>query len=275
MSNIRRIRYQQAVRKTTFRKRSEQKFFSLTMFILLVAGVLMGFNLFSSQAEVAEQPATPTIPEIKIKPPMLQPGPTVAAVKIVNIAEKKYGFEPLVGIVSGHRGYDPGAVCPDGLTEAAVNYGIALEVIDLLNRQGIRADLLDEFDDRLTEYEADALVSIHADSCTIAGATGFKVARVTDSAIPEAEDQLVACLNENYAVYTGLPQHPASITDNMTDYHAFREIARHTPGAIIETGFLLDDRYLLEYKPKILARGIAAGIICFLDAALLKATDLP
>lgn len=245
------------------------------MLILLVTGVLMGFNLFRSQAKLVEQPAAPTMPEIKINPPAIHPGPTVAAVKIVNIAEKKYGFEPLVGIVSGHRGYDPGAVCPDGLTEAEINYRIALEVIDLLDRQRIRVDLLDEFDDRLTEYEADALVSIHADSCTIAGATGFKVARVTDSAIPEAEDQLVACLNENYAAYTGLPQHPASITDNMTDYHAFREIARHTPGAIIETGFLLDDRYLLEHKPKILARGIAAGIICFLDSTYLKVDDLP
>jgi hypothetical protein len=37
-----------------------------------------------------------------------------------------------------------------------------------------------------------------------------------------------------------------------------------TPGAIIELGFLLDDRDLLENKPKILARGVAAGILCFL-----------
>ncbi len=97
------------------------------------------------------------------------------------------------------------------------------------------------------------------------GATGFKVARVTHSAIPEAEDRLVTCLNQEYATYTGLRQHPASITDGMTNYHAFNEITPLTPGAIIETGFLLDDRHLLQYKPKVVARGIAAGILCFLE----------
>jgi N-acetylmuramoyl-L-alanine amidase len=126
-------------------------------------------------------------------------------------------------------------------------------------------DLLDEYDDRLTDYQARALVSIHADSCNIPGATGFKVARVTNSAIPEAEDALVACINQEYAAQTGLPLHPASITDNMTNYHAFNEIHPSTPGAIIETGFLLDDRFILESRPKVVARGIAAGILCFLE----------
>jgi N-acetylmuramoyl-L-alanine amidase len=239
------------------------------MLILLTAGVMMGFSLFNSKAKSPENLSVTAIPEIKIQPPAVETGPTAIAVSIADISTKRrYEFEPLVGIVSGHKGYDPGAVCADGLTEAETNYKVALEVINLLERQGVRADLLDEFDTRLTEYKADALVSIHADSCSVPGATGFKVARVTDSAIPEAEDQLVACLNHNYAAYTGLPQHPASITDNMTNYHAFREIDHYTPGAIIEIGFLLDDRYLLEHKPKIVARGVAAGILCFLEMAV-------
>jgi N-acetylmuramoyl-L-alanine amidase len=172
----------------------------------------------------------------------------------------------LVGIVAGHAGYDPGAVCPDGLTEAEINLRVAEEVVDLLQRRHIKVDLLDEFDDRLDGYQADALVSIHADSCTVPGASGFKAARVTLSAIPEAEDQLVRCLVNEYGKITGLPEHSASITDNMTDYHAFREIASTTPGAIIETGFLLDDRAILERNPKLVARAIATGILCFLDA---------
>jgi N-acetylmuramoyl-L-alanine amidase len=126
-------------------------------------------------------------------------------------------------------------------------------------------DLLEEFDDRLTDYRADALVSIHADSCDIPGATGFKVARVTDSAIPDAEDRLVNCLYQEYEATTGLPRHPSSITDNMTNYHAFREIDQYTPGAIIEAGFLLDDQDLLVRRPKLVARGIAAGVVCFLE----------
>ena len=172
---------------------------------------------------------------------------------------------PLVGIVAGHAGYDPGAVCLDGLTEAEINLAIAQEVVKLLHSRNVDTDLLEEFDTRLTNYQADALVSIHADSCNVPGATGFKVARVTLSAIPEAEDQLVNCLITEYSKITRLPEHTASITDNMTDYHAFREIASLTPGAIIETGFLLEDRAILERNPRLVARGIAAGILCFLN----------
>jgi N-acetylmuramoyl-L-alanine amidase len=173
---------------------------------------------------------------------------------------------PRVGVVAGHAGYDPGAVCPDGLTEAEVNLAIAQEVARLLSRKGYYVDLMEEYDDRLTGYRADALVSIHADSCDVPGASGFKVARVTDSAIPEAEDRLVACIYREYEATTGLPRHPSSITDNMTNYHAFREIDHYTPGAIIEAGFLLDDRDLLVRRPKVAGRGIAAGVVCFLEA---------
>jgi N-acetylmuramoyl-L-alanine amidase len=172
---------------------------------------------------------------------------------------------PRVGIVAGHSGYDPGAVCPDGTTEADVTMTIAEEVVALLARKGYQVDLLKEYDERLTGYRANALVSIHADSCDVPGASGFKVARVTDSAIPEAEDRLVACLYREYQAETGLVRHPSSITDNMTSYHAFREIDYYTPGAIIETGFLLDDYDLLVQRPKVVARGVAAGVVCFLE----------
>ncbi len=173
--------------------------------------------------------------------------------------------QPLVGIVSGHSGSDSGAVCPDGLTEVAINRTIAQEVVNLLRLKGVDALLLQEFDPRLQGLRANALVSIHADSCNVPGATGFKVARVTDSAIPQAEDALVQCIIKKYGSETGLPLHPGSVTDDMTNYHAFRDIDAQTPGAIIETGFMLDDRYLLEKRPKVVARGITLGILCFLD----------
>jgi len=236
--------------------------YSFFMALLVLGAIVVGIQLFYS----TEQPE-PASTNIEISAPDIntfnapQLAPTVGAIQIKQQASLP---QYRVGIVSGHKGYDPGAVCDDGLTEATVNYNVAVEVVNLLSRKGIQTDLLDEFDDRLTGYQADALVSIHADSCNILGATGFKVARITDSAIPEAEDYLVGCLNQEYGRYTGLPQHYASITDNMTNYHAFREIDHQTPGAIIEMGFMLDDRYLLEQKPKILARGIAAGILCFL-----------
>ncbi len=251
MSKMGRFKDNQAIRETTL-IRSQRAMFSLVMLTVVLAIVAIGILLFA--------PSLRSWAEIKIDPPAVS---TVGPILVVSEAIDP--TKPLVGIVSGHKGYDPGAVCPDGLSETDINYTIAGEVVSLLNRRGIQAHLLEEYDDRLTEYQADALVSVHADSCNIPGASGFKVARVTHSAIPDAEDRLVACLNQEYATYTGLPQHFASITDGMTDYHAFNEIAPHTPGAIIEVGFLLDDRFLLESKPKIVARGIAAGIICFLE----------
>jgi N-acetylmuramoyl-L-alanine amidase len=232
--------------------------FSLAIIVLVVMGVLMGFRLFGPESRREIKIAQPATTEARSTPAL---APTVSIAD--NPLPTRDPFKPLVGIVSGHRGYDPGAVCPDGLTEAEVNYRTALEVVDLLERRGVQAVLLEEFDARLEGFQADALVSLHADSCMVAGASGFKVARATDSAIPEAEDKLVVCLYQEYGQYTGLPEHLSSVTDNMTNYHAFREIDRMTPGAIIELGFLLDDRYLLENKPKILARGVAAGILCF------------
>ncbi len=231
-----------------------QIIFWVVMLALAIGTLMIGFNLFEPTKKILIAPPQ------KINP--VQVAPTVGT--MVDDFSATNSAKKIVGIVSGHKGYDPGAACDDGLTEAVINYSVAVEVVDLLNRRGIQTDLLNEFDDRLKGYKADALVSIHADSCNVAGASGFKVARVTDSAIPQAEDHLVACLNQEYGRYTGLPQHPGSITDNMTDYHAFREIDAQTPGAIIEIGFLLDDRVILETKPKIIARGIAAGIICFL-----------
>jgi N-acetylmuramoyl-L-alanine amidase len=233
--------------------------FSLAFIIMVFMGVLMGFRLFGPEERQEIRIAQPTIVEI-VPTPVLAPTVCVAA----NPLPTRDPFRPLVGIVSGHRGNDSGAVCPDGLTEADVNYRVAQEVTNLLDRRGVQSVVLDEFDDRLDNFLADVLVSLHADSCMYPDATGFKVARATDSAIPEAEDKLVACLYQEYGQYTGLPEHLSSVTDNMTNYHAFREIDRMTPGAIIELGCLLDDRELLENKPKVLARGVAAGILCFL-----------
>ncbi len=258
MSKAQRFKHSQTIRHTTI-KRGQQTLFSITVIILLIAGTLIGFellgiNLFELNGEEQAQD------EIKIAPPVRSAG---GQFTIVDNSINSPEF--LVGIVSGHKGYDPGAICSDGLSEVDINYTIAVEVVSLLKRRGVQADLLDEYDDRLSNYQANALVSIHSDSCNIPGASGFKIARVTDSAIPEAEDRLVRCLNQEYAAYTDLSPHPASITDGMTNYHAFNEIDPYTPGAIVETGFMLDDRYLLEHKPKIVARGIAAGILCFLE----------
>lgn len=172
-----------------------------------------------------------------------------------------------VGILAGHSGpqNDPGAVCADGLREVDINLAVAERVVAMLREQGCAVDLLEEFDDRLAGYRADVFLSIHSDSCDIPEASGFKVARVSHSAIPEIEDRLVECLYQEYGEATGLPRHDFSITPDMHEYHAFMEIAPQTPGAIIELGFMLSDRDILVNEPDRLAMGIVFGLLCFLE----------
>jgi len=172
---------------------------------------------------------------------------------------------PKVGIVAGHYGFDSGAICPDGLQEVEINLAIAEKVVALLRRKGYQVELLGEFDEAILGYQANAFVSLHSDSCDIPGASGFKVARVTNSAVPEEEDRLVECLWDEYEKWTGLARHEDSITLHMRQYHAFRKIDPETPGAIIEMGFMLDDRNILLYEQQKVARGIASGVICFLE----------
>jgi N-acetylmuramoyl-L-alanine amidase len=174
---------------------------------------------------------------------------------------------PLIGIVAGHSGWeDPGAVCPDGLTEVSVNLDVATRVKEKLAAAGFDVDLLDEFDGRLEGYRALALVSIHADSCQFIddNATGFKVAGALANLNPEKSSRLAACLSSRYAQVTGLRFHPGSVSAHMTSYHAFDEIDLDTTAAIIETGFMNLDRTMLTQQPDLLAEGIAQGVLCYI-----------
>ncbi len=166
-----------------------------------------------------------------------------------------------IGLIAGHSGNDSGAVCPDGLTEAEVNLRVAELAAEGLRRRGMRVEILEEFDRRLSGYRADALVSIHSDSCQV-DFSGFKAANEEGGS--EASVRLTTCLWDEYEAATGLSRHPSTITLNMTRYHAFREISSHTPASIIELGFLSADRKLLTGQPDRAARGIINGILCFL-----------
>jgi N-acetylmuramoyl-L-alanine amidase len=177
---------------------------------------------------------------------------------------------PVIGIVAGHsgNGQDVGAVCPDelgGITEVEINMDIATRVRDKLAAAGYEVDLLAEFDNRLTDYQGMALVSIHADSCQYINeeATGFKVAAAMSTTYPEQATRLTNCIRERYASMTGLIFHPGSITSDMTEYHAFSEINQNTPAAIIEVGFMNKDRLDLINRSDTLADGIVSGILCY------------
>lgn len=168
-----------------------------------------------------------------------------------------------IGIIAGHKGFDSGAVCADGLTEAAINADLANKLMANLQARGVRAEILDEFDARLTGYSATALISIHADSCQYVNdlATGFKISgsSFTDST------QLSICMEQAYSAATQLDYHANTITADMANYHAFREIALGTPAIIIEVGFMYLDRDLLTNNTDPVVTGLINGVTCFLE----------
>ncbi len=197
--------------------------------------------------------------------PLFQPGQTNG---------ESFGSEtPVVtlhvGLVVGHWGHDVGAICPDslgGFREVDINYTIADLTRQYLQAEGVKVDLLKEFDERLKGYAGDALISIHADTCEYIPelGTGFKIAEAVDNKRPEQAARLMACMKNRYGSATGL-RYDHRITPDMTSYHAFSEVDPNTPAVIIETGYMNQDRELLTKNPSLVARGITAGIMCFLN----------
>jgi N-acetylmuramoyl-L-alanine amidase len=186
---------------------------------------------------------------------------------VVNLPTATASPRPRIGLVAGHwgNGDDSGAVCPDGKTEVELNLQIATRVQAILNKEGYDVDLLKEFDPKLTEYRALALISIHNDSCDFINeqATGFKVSAAKSSVFPEKATRLTACMSQRYQAITGLQFHYGSVTKDMTDYHAFNEIHSDTTAAIIETGFMNLDSEILFKRTDQVAEGVASGILCF------------
>jgi N-acetylmuramoyl-L-alanine amidase len=227
-------------------------------------GLMSGFLTERVIDEITSSQLQPTPPFLP-----LQPSPTARPTL-------------RVGIVAGHSGNDPGAVCSEelgGYREVDINLAIANLTREYLITEGYEVDLLAEFDQRLIGYRALALVSIHADSCQYINdqATGFKVASALSTNYPEQATRLTNCLRARYASVTNLPFHPGSVTADMTSYHAFGEIDSQTPAAIIEVGFMNLDRLILTQQPDLLARGITDGLLCFLrnESINLEPTNTP
>lgn len=222
------------------------------------------FTLFSPDNLFSGQMLTRAFEAWQANPTLMAPVSTAAISQNVN----------RIGIVSGHWKSDSGAVCQNGLTEEQVNLLIASLVQQELTAEGFQVDLLEEFDSRLSQYKAIALVSIHADTCEYINdaATGFKVAAAMDSAYPDNAARLTNCLIDRYAATTGLP-FKTNTTIDMTSYHAFGEINTETTAAIIETGYLNLDQQILTQEPELIAQGIVDGILCFIRNENLTPTQ--
>lgn len=231
----------------------------VVLFLLIGAGLMAGVYLYFSPASGVAQVVAAESADASHSAAFVKRVPAKPVTQRLAQSPGPIRF----GIIAGHKGNDSGAVCADGLTEAQVNEDIAVQVVAALQAMGVTADLLDEFDPRLDNYSATGLVSIHADSCDYINdlATGFKVAgsSFTDSS------HLSICIEDHYRQVTQMNYHSNTITPHMTDYHAFRKIARGMPAVIIEVGFMNLDREWLTQRSDALAGAITEGINCYLD----------
>ncbi len=190
---------------------------------------------------------------------------------------------PRVGIQAGHsQTYN----APDELSalrasigayqgdwdEWIINEDIARRVGTILRRNGVTVDLLPTTVP--IHYEADVFVALHGDVAQDDTLSGFKATRGEWATSKLRDDTLVADLVEEYVTGTGLPEHRATISDNMMEYYAFNykkyehSVDPSTPAAILEMGFLSNDgdRKLLQQQPDRIASAIAAGVMRFLES---------
>ncbi|MBM2810148.1 MAG: cell wall hydrolase/autolysin [Chloroflexi bacterium] len=189
-----------------------------------------------------------------------------------------------VGLQVGHwltnqvpdelRRLSPGSSA-GGWAEWQVAHMIATRTAEILEAAGFEVDLLPTTIP--ARYRAHAFVAIHLDGDISGAMHGYKLARSGFSSIPEADDEFIRTMYQEYGDATGLPRDSdAHISRRMIYYYAFNTrryahaVDLGTPTAIIETGFLTNasDRAFLTGRPEVAARGIANGIMRFLDREL-------
>ncbi|MFQ6058319.1 MAG: N-acetylmuramoyl-L-alanine amidase [Anaerolineae bacterium] len=255
------------------RHRMQERISRLNLLTMITLGLIMGLLVVAalrSSVRPAPSPPEPKGTSLAENPPTptVRPSPTLLPTS-TPVPTPTSPPRQVIGLLAGHWQYDSGAICDDGLREVDITLAVAQRVAALLRARGYEVDILPEADESTVPwrgYRALAFVALHADSCDIPGASGFKVTRSTFSVIPAVEDRLVQCLYTAYQRATGLPPHKESITWDMLNYYALRQIAPSTPGAIIEMGFMLDDRAVLIDRQYEVALGVANGILCFLES---------
>lgn len=208
---------------------------------------------------------------LQLNDPMLMANIADAGATPTPVATPNWHYR--IGIISGHRGKDSGAVCEDAygypeLQEADINFSVAQRVVAKLKAENFTVDLLDENDPRLDNYQGVALVSIHANTCYDFGefVSGYIVAKAEARPDFGNDTLLRECVALNYGALVPL-ERSFVLTLDMTDYHVFRTIHPLTPAVILEMGYMLADREVLENEPELLAQAITNGIYCYLGVS--------
>ncbi|OHA62701.1 MAG: hypothetical protein A2748_02200 [Candidatus Wildermuthbacteria bacterium RIFCSPHIGHO2_01_FULL_45_20] len=240
-----------------------------------------------SSDEVPEIPILTVFPAVPSQTPralqIISPAPTLS-IQPLPLPSARFSVQPTsvakewkVGIQIGHwkndevpeelsRLEDNHGASGGGKMEWQVNYMIAWHIAMLLDKEGIRTELLPTVIP--PNYTADAFIAIHADGNSPRKDSGFKIAAPWWD--KGEGNNLAALIEEEYGKATNLPI-DEYIPPAMTHYYAFNyekfanALAPGTPAVILEAGFLSNsvDRQILIDKPQLAAQGVVNGILAY------------
>lgn len=183
--------------------------------------------------------------------------------------ENQGGVRKIVGIIPGHYGFDSGYQCGSDFNfvrETDVNLRIAVMVRDYLENQGYTVDFMHEFDPALSNYTGLALVSIHSNRCDVGGdKSGFNITTGGQNTYPSESKRLNDCLTYHYAQNSGLNYLGENYTPGEEMLYSFDTVNSYTTISIVHTGYLSTDYRTISENTASLAKGIADGIICYVE----------
>lgn len=228
-------------------------FFRALGTILITAAAAAGILIFFSPNEDYSRNSLFAKPESTIEVTPTEP---------INNQER-------IGLIAGHWGYDTGHSCgPEfqNVKESDVDLLISVMVRDYLNKKGYNVDLLNEFDPKLNDYTALALLDIHTNTCDYVNnsASGFRIAPASNASYPAENQRLDACIVSKYSEDTNMEYLGDQISSDDRKFYDFSKINSYTTVSVMEIGYLNLDYRTLSERTDDIVRGIGDGLICYI-----------
>ena len=156
----------------------------------------------------------------------------------------------------------------DGVDEVTVNLAVVEALAERLTSLGFEVDVLNATVP--VRYQADALISVHADANADTSRRGYKSAH-TRPARNALEPLLKVAVDRSVFLATRLPDDDRNVSGNMLHYYAFNHrrfshaASPRTPGLLVELGYLSNEADMtLLNDPDLFADAIARGLVDFL-----------
>lgn len=156
-----------------------------------------------------------------------------------------------------------------GIQELDINYATAAVLKDMLQNEGVQVDILPAVIP--PNYQADLLISLHADSSPDANRRGYKSAHFRYPR-NKWEPVLKTHLDDAYFYFSGLPDDDENVSGSMLEYYAFNRaqyshtVSRSTPAVIVEMGYISNEEDLSFISdPVNPAYALKRGILTYLS----------